>query len=209
MHSSAIRCLVLYGVAAAAIGMAGASAQPTLTYKIMTGQPWNGTCDRSYYMPTFSFAPSSQSANVYFELSGIRVDDALTNVWIQPDGMIYSSGYWSTGLSGNHCYEASLQIAGSAVTSQSGAWHAQVSLNGTTLFDLAFTIGTATGNGPSYTGSFDPIPSDCSHLFGWAMDSNNPGAAIKVDISVSGYPQLTVTADQPRSDLTGTLANHA
>lgn len=133
--------------------------------------------------------------------------------WFNPSGTNPVNTTWGAltndGYS-SHCFMTDLSIA-QWIAPSFGAWAAQININGTVIGSpISFQVtNPIQPRGPSYTGSFDPIPTDCSHLFGWAVDSNDPATFLSVDISVPGFPLAHAAANLARSDLTGSLANHA
>jgi hypothetical protein len=187
----------------AALILAGweTAAAYTLSYSVVTHQSWTGSCGQAQYPANSSFLPTDPSANVYFEINGVASTDQVSDQWIQPDGSVYASGQWGP-TSGNRCYEDVISISGSRPASMSGIWHARVFVSGAQLFDLTFQIGVGPTqpSAPSYTGSFDNV--DCSHIYGWAEDKNNPGSTITVDILVDGSTiASSVPAGDARTDL--------
>ncbi len=182
----------------------------TPVYQVTTKQPWNGNCDRNAYTAANTFAPTDEAMRAYFEIDNVSSTDIVSVQWIQPNNSAFSSDVWGSGA-GNRCYMDWVPIAGAAAASLPGTWHAKGLVNGIQIFDLVVTLG---GNpiqprGANYIGSFDPIPTDCSHLYGWALDANTPSLTISVDILKDGSYLGSASANQPRSDLTGDLANHA
>jgi hypothetical protein len=128
--------------------------QVALSSESVTKQVWNGSCDpdfgpgpKTVYTPANWFLPTDSSATVYFEVDNIASTDQFTNKWKQPDGTVFSTGAWPSA-SGNECFSAQLNIAGTSVASMSGMWHAQVFLNASLLFDLPFTIGATSPGTP-------------------------------------------------------------
>jgi hypothetical protein len=65
--------------------------------------------------------------------------------------------------------------------------------------------GPGTSPTVSYGGHFDGIATDCSHMFGWALDNNNSNATVSVDVVAAGISTVTVRAGDYRSD----VGNHA
>ena len=172
-----------------------------LVYDVTTGQTWTGTCGHNLYPSTTTFLTTDANANVYFEVNNVSTSDQITNQWIAPDNTIYSSSYWDPAT-GNRCYESTLNIAGNSPASLPGTWHARIFANGSQLFDLPFTIDQTPiePRGPNYQGYFDGV--DCSHIFGWAADVNNPATTVTVDIYMDKNRVLSsFSAGDYRSDL--------
>lgn len=179
-----------------------------VTYKTTTAVPFNGGCERFRYTPETEFLTTDTAVNVYFELSAVVSSDQVSVQWIQPDKKVNRAGAWASAT-GERCYATALPIAGASPASLPGAWHVQLIVNGSTAFDLPFNISGIAAppvvKGPSYTGSFDTIPPDCSRMGGWAQDQNSTDTIVSVDISVSGFPTITRRAGDFRSD----VGNHA
>src|ERR1035441_9631447 len=126
--------------------------------------------------------------------------------WFGP-GVTADGGSWSN-ISQSTCFISDLQIAGTSITNYLGDWHVEVYLNGTTIVNIPFHIGPVEPRGGVYTGSFDAV--DCSHIYGWAKDSNNPNTTTSVDISVDGTVWATIAAGDYRFDLANAgIGNHA
>jgi hypothetical protein len=157
-----------------------------------------------------SFLPTDGKATVFLRFSG-PPSGSMSVSWLDPNKSVYggAGGSWSN-INQFTCFVSALPIAGTAAASLPGTWNVRVSLNGTTVVDIPFTIGPVQVRGPAtnYDGSFDPIATDCSHFAGWALDRNNAGTPTRVDIAVSGFPTVSTTANEARADLTGVLANH-
>jgi len=151
--------------------------------------------------------------NVYFLINNLKAGDSIEVHWFDPTNVYKWYTPWSAvpndGYS-SRCYWADLNIA-RFIAPSFGTWTAQIYVNSNPVGSkITFQVtDTIQPRGPNYSGSFDPIATDCSHLGGWALDGNNPSTSISVDFSVSGFPLVHATANLARSDLTGSLANHA
>jgi hypothetical protein len=73
----------------------------------------------------------------------------------------------------------------------------------------ATVIVTSSGNcaGGNFNGHFDT--GNCSIFNGWALDMNNFGRTVLVEIRVDGAVVATVSASEPRPDLGAYFGNPA
>jgi len=148
-----------------------------------------------------SFASTDGTVNVYSYLNNMNVNggDQVEYRWLDSAGnWDWTTAFNPTG-SGytSWCFPFDLSIAQYIAPKGFGNWRVQVYVNGNaagSAVTFSVTDSGAEPRGPDYSGYFDPIAVDCSHLTGWAKDNNNSGATINVDMAVSGFP--TVQAAQ-------------
>lgn len=184
-----------------------AAAQTLQTIETYKGTDPPGYCAAP--PATSVFSSTDPSVNIYFAIAGLNHGDIIKVQWFNPAGVNSVYTPWNP-VSGNssQCFWYDFFIT-TYISPSWGTWQAQVTVNDTPLGSpISFQVNNAAPiqpRGPDYRGSFDPIPIDCSHLFGWAQDNNNSTATLAVDIAVSGVSTTTVQAGDFRSD----VGNHA
>lgn len=159
-----------------------------------------------------AFTVADGQVHLYILVDNLQPTDVLTSRWVhQGSGrQNHEQTFTSVSSTGSWCFPGTWMSVSNLDSSWAGTWSADILVNGSRIGGATFRLSISLGGLiPNYSGFFDPIATDCSHFSGWALDTNSPSTSISVDIEVSGFPRITIPANQARGDLTGTLANHA
>jgi uncharacterized protein (TIGR03437 family) len=94
--------------------------------------------------PAAIFLTTTPSVYAWFAFTGVQSGDVFSFNWIHPSGAVDSYQPSITmSFSGAGCADAALNIAGSEIADDPGAWQVKVFRNGVPLFTLPFTVGTS------------------------------------------------------------------
>jgi hypothetical protein len=114
------------------------------------------------------FMPADSQAALWFQLNWANVNDSLTASWYAPNGSLYATYSWTpVATPGAQCFWDAMNIAGNPPASQPGAWSVAVTLNGSSLFTLQFTIAAVVPYDFNHDGHSDVIWEDPG--VGWAQ----------------------------------------
>ena len=179
------------------------------TYNVPANAPWrngtNRTASARICGATNDLNESPKTVNCTGG-SGGCTPPAAPNLSANPASI---NGGQSSTLSASGCGGAvswNTNQTGNSITvspAQTTTYTATCSVNGCTSGSGSVTVTVNGGGGGCATGNFNGHLdyANCGNFGGWALDQNNFGRTIEVEILINGQLVATIPANQSRSDL--------